>query len=76
MAHDEVHLKQVLIHLGNVLMWDGAAALTCMPIVTNERSVTALENGLVCKYILDNWDDIVKKSFEHFKKCQKKKDNK
>ncbi len=73
LVNDEITLKQVLIQMGRAWLWNGSGALTGLPIITNNISCQALENGLICKYVLDNWDDVSKKAVEYYAKLQEAK---
>ena len=67
----EVSFKQILLQLCACYWVDGAYALSGLPIITNERSCQALENSLICKYVVDNWDEVSKKAVKYYAKFEK-----
>ena len=75
LLNSELPFEKILTQLMIHYYYEGSGALTGLPIVTNKNSCTALENFMICQYVLSHKEEILKKGMKYFAEKQKEQKN-
>lgn len=73
---DKIKSRELLAMIQRYSAWEGAAATTMLPIVTNEHSVDRFEMCLILKYVLEKWDEVKKVAAKYCGEQRKKLESK
>jgi hypothetical protein len=74
-AMSEADPKRVLATYGSYCLFEGLPHVTTMlSLFSTNEDVRRANAGIILKYVVERWDDVLKEAIKHYKECNKREE--